>query len=454
MGDWLGYTRVSRVGDRAERLISPEVQAERIKAYASSRGLTVHMLDPELDVSGGTVERPILSQAIAAIERGEAAGIIVAQLDRLSRMDITDALHTIRRIESAGAQVIAVAENFDVATAEGRMGRTVALAMGEMQLDRYKAQFREAKQRAVGRGVWPMPIVPAGYRRGEDRRLEPDPERAPLIVRAFEMRAGGASWAPIAELLGKGLTGARKVIINRVYLGEINLGEWRNPAAHPPLVSRELWEAAQIVHPPPPRSTQPPALLAGLVRCASCGFKMSVSESIYRCRPVKAAGRCPAPAITSKLRLEELVSRTVEAHVASATVTATEATDALAAAKVELASAEDELALYQQATRVADVGVEHFSAGMRERTEEVERKRRAVAKAQLALPPPNVVPSSLSSERERHALRRSLGVVWVYKDRRRAKVRIVAAGFEPSEFGPIPWSDLDMPGEIRPLGPE
>jgi hypothetical protein len=53
---WAGYRRVSRVGDRKERLRSDEMQADRINAYAATHGLTVDMLDLEEDVSGG---RPI-----------------------------------------------------------------------------------------------------------------------------------------------------------------------------------------------------------------------------------------------------------------------------------------------------------------------------------------------------------------------------------------------------------
>lgn len=58
--EWLGYRRVSRVGGR-EHLISPELQADRIHAHAGMRGLSVRMLPPEMDVSGGRRSRPILS---------------------------------------------------------------------------------------------------------------------------------------------------------------------------------------------------------------------------------------------------------------------------------------------------------------------------------------------------------------------------------------------------------
>jgi DNA invertase Pin-like site-specific DNA recombinase len=454
---WLGYARVSRVGDRAETLISPDQQAERIQSYADARGLSVQMLEPELDVSGGKVERPILGAAIEAVERGEAAGIIVAQLDRLSRMNIVDALQTIRRVEAAGAQVIAVAENFDAGTPEGRMSRNVFLAMGEMQLDRYKQQFRNAKEQAVNRGIWPISKTPFGYDKGSDRHLEPNDD-APRVVRAFELRAAGTSWPQIARGLEMGLTSIRKVVMNRVYLGEIHYGEWQNLGAHQAIVGRDLFEAAQIYHPPPARSKgKPQALLAGLVRCSACGYRMSVDShaGLYKCRPHKASGRCPAPALVSKRRLERIVQETVRTHMETMTLDyqAVERGDAVAEAEAELAAAEAELAAYQRAVKVSDVGAEHFAEGMRQRVEAVDAARRNLARARLAAPalPSGAGLDELDEAQARQGLRGAIGVIWVRKRRSGAGIRIVAAGFEPSEFGPIDWTDSDLPGEIGTL---
>ena len=314
---WLGYRRVSRVGDRGERLVSPELQAERIESYAAQHGLSVEMLPAELDVSGGKVERPILDDAIARIERREASGLIVAQLDRLSRLDLSDALRTIARIESAGGEVIAVAENFDASTPEGEMGRNVMLSMNRMQLRRYQAAFEQARKQAVARAIWPAAHVPLGYRKREDRRLEPD-ERADDVRRAFEWRARGRSWTAIAQMLGISPAGAQWVIANRVYLGEVRMkvaGEAIvTPDAHEPLVSREVYEAAQIDHPRvSKRST--PALLAGLIRCAGCQRSMSPSAPAYSCVPSNKPTRCLAPASISRKAVEGYVEGILLSHL-------------------------------------------------------------------------------------------------------------------------------------------
>lgn len=480
---WAGYTRVSRVGDRAERLVSPELQADRIKAYAQARGLDVHLLEPELDVSGGKIDRPILGQVIDGIRDGTYAGIIVAQLDRLSRMDITDALSTIRQIEQAGGRVIAVAENLDESTPEGRMARNMFLAVGDMQLGRYSAQIAAAKRRAVDAGIWPTPRPPTGYtvtarKRGGDGKLKVDREVAPRVRRAFELRAAGRPWSVIADTLNVGTSGAARIIRNRAYLGEINLGELRNPTAHEPIVTRDLWEAAQSQQPRPTRNPATrPMLLAGLVRCAGCRRLMSPdrreSEIMYRCYRRSAAGVCEAPAIVGHRRLEALVERTVLAHLEGIEATGqTRGSDRLASIERELQAAEAELAAYQEVTSVSEHGADVFMAGMRSRIGRVEELRADLANARALHGGRGELRvlleqwPGLSVEQRRHVLGGAIDVVWVRKGRHdlASRVRVIAAGYGPGDLPrpgfrrlavePAEWPDGDLPGEIGLVGAE
>lgn len=460
---WLGYTRVSRVGDRGDRLISPELQEQRIRGYAASRGIELEMMPPELDVSGGKSVRPILEQVIEKIEDGLVAGVIVAQLDRLSRMALADALRTIERIESIGGQVIAVAENFDATTPEGRMARNVLLSLADMQLGRYKDQFATVKRRAVEQGVWPISRVPLGYKKGGDRRLVPD-ARAGDVRRGFETRAVGRPWSAVADAIGGvGISGANKIVTNRVYLGEIRYRirgeEVVNPMAHPALVDRALFEAAQLNHPRPARRGNPAALLGGLLRCAECGYVMSrnakarSSEWFYCCRPRKARKRCPAPAIVGAVGIEALVERTVLAHLASLRFEAIARTGEVDAAGEALIEAEGELAAYQDAVSVSDIGADNFTTGMRSRVAAVERARRALAEARLrSAPLPDAgdlagLWPKLTVEERRHVLRGSLSAVVVRKGTRDLLNRVRV--FAPDAVLTFPLGDGDLPGEIR-----
>lgn len=410
------------------------------------------MLEPELDVSGGKASRPILDGAIELIERGRYEGIIVSQIDRLSRMQMSSALTVIERIERAGGQVVAVAENVDPTTPEGRMARNMFLSLAAMQRERNAAAIADAKERAVRLGIWPTSNVPMGYAKGPDRRLVVSDGET--IRRAFVARAQGQSWREVGRILGTIPSTASKVVRNRVYLGEITVGEWHNPAAHPPIVSRQLWEAAQIFHPAPVHTGAGDWLLKGLVRCGGCQRVMSASERSYRC-----LGRAHCD-LRAKVPYGRLDARAVDLLLTFAGKVAAEPrerdgpdlTAAVEAAEAEL------LAFQRAAAAVGDVDM--FTEGLRQRADAVRKARADLAAAQRSvdLPPFDLAGAwpDLDLAERRHLLRGLLGVVWVWKD----NVRFVARGYEPDGLSrpgrkgpePSPLEDTRLEGELRVSG--
>jgi site-specific DNA recombinase len=430
---WLGYSRVSRVAGR-EHLISPELQQARIRSFAEVRGWAVEMLPPELDVSGGKVSRPILDAAIVRIAAGEVEGIIVAQIDRLSRMRMASALEVIERIEQAGGQVVAVAENVDPTTPEGRMARNMFLSLAAMQRERHADTLADAKRRAVRLGIWPMSRVPFGYRKGPDRKLVPDnPE---VVVEMFRRRAAGGSWREVAAVAGVGVSGASKIVHNRVYLGEIRVGEWVNPTAHEPMVDRQLWEAAQMKYPAPVYVGDNEWLLKGLVRCGCCQRSMPASEGRYRCL---GRGGCQVRPRVSWRGCDAFAVDALMEYAGSVAGQAKQAEAPGLGLAVEVAEAE--LVAFQQAVSAAG-DVDMFADGLRQRAEAVRvaRAEMAAAYRSVDLPPVDVrgIWSELTVEERRQLLRGFLGVVWVWPEH----VRLVARGYEPR--------GLSMPGRKGP----
>jgi Resolvase, N terminal domain len=58
------YVRVSHVGGReGESFISPDVQREKIEAFATTRGLRIGEVYVDLDQSGGKLDRPEFEKA-------------------------------------------------------------------------------------------------------------------------------------------------------------------------------------------------------------------------------------------------------------------------------------------------------------------------------------------------------------------------------------------------------
>jgi DNA invertase Pin-like site-specific DNA recombinase len=335
-----GYVRVSRKGTREDdRFRSPDFQRAAIERYVQLEGHTVQWFEPEVDVSGSKPKRAILDEIIARIQRGELGGIIVAKLDRLSRLKPKDRMLLFEAIEEqAGGIIRSASEDIDPSTPEGRFARDVFLGVARMQWEKYADQFETAKSNAIAEGIPVHTRPPIGYRTGLDRRLVVDEKVAPLIRELFERRARGEGPSELARFLEErrlrttqgSKTWAKQavygVLKNRTYIGELAYGRdvdqdgrrrprYVNPTAHEPIVSRELFEAAQ--HPNgrpmiPLRSERSSWLLAGLLRCAGCGYSLqgtmtSRRKRIYRCNRRHAGGICPEPARLSAETIEEAV---------------------------------------------------------------------------------------------------------------------------------------------------
>src|SRR5215216_6603862 len=99
----VSYGRVSHVGRRrGDSFMSPRQQREAIEDWAQKNGVEIVAHFEDLDVSGGTIDRPQFKQALALIESGEASILVTAKLDRFAR-NLARAYEAIERLEAADA---------------------------------------------------------------------------------------------------------------------------------------------------------------------------------------------------------------------------------------------------------------------------------------------------------------------------------------------------------------
>jgi len=396
----IGYVRVSRVAGReGDGFISPTVQRERIEAFATARGDVVVDWQEDLDQPGSKYERPAFQAALEAVERGEADGIAVAALDRFARK-VSDAADALRRLEAAGGVLVSVKDTLDTSTHVGKFARTMMLAIAELELDRTRENWDVARRRSIANGV-PVSRPPIGYRRRPDRRFEPDPVAAPAVRALFRRRAAGDSWKTLCAWLDETLPrpsgnwthqAISTMIASRTYLGETRQGEIVNAEAHPPLVTRAEWQAAQVTsHHPPRRDSD--ALLAGLIRCAACGFVMTrMSDgdrgyANYRCRARHSAGVCPEPARLSVTRADTFVEEAFLEWLAreQIAVEATDATESVTAAVERIEAAEAELADFLGIENlITSTGRDAYAQGIEQRQQAIEDARRGLNEAQRA----------------------------------------------------------------------
>ncbi len=194
--------------------------------------------------------------------------------------------------------------------------------IAEWELDRSRESWDIARERAVARGVYLGPVTPLGYRRLKSGRLKILRSRAVVIVEVFRLRAKGVGVDDLAGFLNashlktkSGVPFSRghvySIIKNRVYLGESISRPFRNTTAHEPIVDSRTWQLAQL--PPQQPQDRNGAFLGGLVRCAACGYTMSLYPPVSKRSPSPShrcsQGVCQERAVVRCDELEPLVEQ-------------------------------------------------------------------------------------------------------------------------------------------------
>jgi site-specific DNA recombinase len=400
-----GYIRVSKTNGRdGESFISPEVQCEQIETWARLRGATIIAWHRDFDQTGGKLDRPGLNKIMRRIREGKTDGIAVSRLDRLSRAGVGDALKLVEEIHSHGATIAAVDMGIDPTTPFGEFGMTIMLGLGRMERRRITEGWDVSRARANERGVYRV-RAPFGYSRDATRRLRPS-EHSIWVRGAFERRARGMTWADIARWLNsEGVptpgalmgdkTGMRQWVrgtvkdmcSNRAYMGIAYDGEYENPTAHEAIVSRALFEAAKGHSLNPSQIKGEGNMLAGLLRCAGCSYRLAGGKSgspgervrHYYCKRHHGSGSCSDPAGIRAHLIEPWVVEQFFAYIENPRFEPSVEAGGFEALRASLDRAEKELEAFVKDTQARDlIGRDLWMQGVRARKDAVTLARREV----------------------------------------------------------------------------
>lgn len=389
------YVRVSSTKGRSgESFISPEIQRDTIDRLAQRHGVEIGETVEEYDVSGSRrIADRELGRLVEKVEAGESEGIIVWKLTRFSR-SMLDSIETATRITNAGGRLIA--DDFDSSQSMNKAVLGLLSGLAEEELDARSEGWREARERAVKRGV-PNGRAPYGYRKRSDGRLEIDKEEADRLVLAYNLRADGVSETEIGRRMRWSHSTTRQRLSNEVYLGVARAGVYRNESAHPAIIERDLWDRVQASRTPSPASTGALTrgrLLQGIARCAGCGRTLKVLHrsrtdgsrvASYFCKNA-ASEPCGDRAYVHCDALEDYVcdvfSRALRSTPRLVDVVAVGRE--LEAAQSVLEAAEAELAAFVEMSSALQA--EHFQRGYATRTKAVDEARETVRHLSARLP--------------------------------------------------------------------
>ncbi len=281
MGTSVVYVRVS-TEDQVE--FSPDAQAKRCRDLARLKGLGPVTVLADEGWSGKNLDRPAMRELLSLVEADAISNLVIWRWDRLSR-DQGDFATLVKLFDRHHVKVHSVNEgDLDLASASGRMQIGVHGVFAQYYRDQLIENTRMGQRQAAEQGRW-LNRAPTGYDM-INGSLVPN-EMAPLVQRAFTLRAAGSSYPAIENEIGVKFSTIRHICFNRVYVGEVTLGgEWFK-GQHEPLVSPELFAAAQRAHTTGKRRSKD--LLSGFVRCGLCGKVAGVhynerGQAIYRCR--------------------------------------------------------------------------------------------------------------------------------------------------------------------------
>lgn len=212
----VGYIRVSSE-EQATGGVSLDAQRAKVVGYAELYGLELVALEVDAGVSAKTLERPALGRALGMIDRGQADGLVIAKLDRLSR-SVADWDRLIAGYfgEKAGRKLWSVADSIDTGTAAGRLVLNVLMSVAQWEREAIAERTRDALRHKIrtgsrcGKVRFGSAIDPEDPRRSRKKGLPVGLVACPAESEAVDlmvaMAAEGSSLRAIAaELTRRGI---------------------------------------------------------------------------------------------------------------------------------------------------------------------------------------------------------------------------------------------------------
>jgi len=286
------YLRIST--DEQNQPYSLDVQGAKLEAFIASQPAWVQTLRFEDQMSGGTLDRPALRQALAAAREHGYDLLLVYRVDRLAR-SIRGLTQIVEELDHAGIRFRSATEPFENETPAGRMMWQLLGVFAEFERAAFIQRITDALHEKAARGGW-IPGRPCyGYRLTNDdpRRLDPDPAEAPLIPLIFDMYVNKRMGC---RTIGRWLTqngyrtrggipwggpAVHTVLTNRAYLGETRFRDSVFTDRHPALVQVDVFDMAQVLMKERTedwgrrRANTSDFVLSGLLTCGKCGNRLT-----------------------------------------------------------------------------------------------------------------------------------------------------------------------------------
>lgn len=200
----VGYVRVSTEKQASEG-VSLAAQEAKLRAYCLAMDLDLVAVEVDEGVSAKSLNREGLAKALARIDAGEASGLIVTKLDRLTR-SVRDLGALVECYFGKRADLLSLADSIDTRTAAGRLVLNVLVSVAQWEREATGERTSDAlahlKAAGVKLGGEAFGWVRSESRDDEGRRIvEAVEAEVSAIERVFALKAEGLSLRAIAAQL-------------------------------------------------------------------------------------------------------------------------------------------------------------------------------------------------------------------------------------------------------------
>ncbi len=305
----VSYVRVStkrqaEKGGTSEGFSIPAQKAAN-QQKAESMGAFVVKEFVDRGESAKTADRPALQEMLSYIKEHRVDYVIVHKLDRLAR-NRADDVEISKLLSSVDVQLVSTTESFDDSTPSGSLMHGIMSSVAEFYSNNLAHEVKKGMLQKVQSGGTPSK-APLGYKNvinrdelgREARTVILDPERAPLVAKAFQLyakgnktvqqvadqlAAEGLTTAPTPKIPSKAVTQPtlNKVLTNPYYKGMMRYNGALYEGSHEKLVDAQTWQRVQDIlksNLQGERTRQHPHFLKSTVWCGSCGGRLLVQVS-------------------------------------------------------------------------------------------------------------------------------------------------------------------------------
>jgi len=138
--------------EQADKGVSLAAQRAKVEAYCRLYDLELVTVIEDGGQSGKTLKRPGLQTALTMLRKEEAAGLVIAKLDRLTRSVIDGGTLIADYFGDKGSQLLSVEDHIDTRSAAGRLVLNVLLSVSQWEREAIGERTKTALRHKIAKG--------------------------------------------------------------------------------------------------------------------------------------------------------------------------------------------------------------------------------------------------------------------------------------------------------------